>query len=178
MTSIIEQADRIVGISVALAPDGVLEFASGRMKNICRRGAYIEWIVAQKEDVCSDERIEDMAEIVVRIAKPKGDGLPDETLVFCSNTSGAKGVSVQKLVNDRSQDMSDVEQCRTADYLNRCLSAPVRRLLAAFDVTDDPPYLKAGNNAIRAMSDGRMLRSGEVADAGKIVCWLVPRGER
>lgn len=184
--TIIEQADSIVGITDEIGACRNY----GLSRDIYRRGAYLGWLANQEEEKCGDEcrkrdaykhrigsvPIEMMAEVVVAVhaaTRPKGDGLPDNLTVLCSYVDGNECVKVSHS-DDRT--MSFVDQVATAAYLTRCLSAPVRRLMAAFEVTyDPPPDLKAENIALRATLDGKMLRSGEVTKLGNVICWLVPK---
>ena len=187
MTSIIEQADAIVGIAKTI---GTCKRESGGFSpDTYRRGAYVEWLTDEKNVVWphggslnASSSVEEMAALVVRLSRPKGDGVP-ETIVHCPNAMGHSYVVVNKLDhNGVKVPMSLEEQTATAAYLQRCLAPPVRRLLAAFEVVEQPSaqtLADDGERYIRITARGRALDWSQVRyGEDSIVCWLVPRGER
>lgn len=183
----IEQADKIIGIDIALGLGGILDQVDERHRQSYRRGAYIEWIATQDESLCTDEllkrgsrnyrvgmmQLDKIAEAIVAIhaaTQPKGDGLPEEFEVFCQIGASGAIVSVMKRVAGLARDMDASEQRKLSDYLTRCLSKPVRRLLAEFEVTDQAP--KAYQAAI-TICDPTSEKF-----CPPVVCWLVPKSRK
>lgn len=178
MTSIIEQADAIVGIAKTI---GTCKRESGGFSpDTYRRGAYVEWLTDEKNVVWphggslnASSSVEEMAALVVRLSRPKGDGVP-ETIVHCPNAMGHSYVVVNKLDhNGVKVPMSLEEQTATAAYLQRCLAPPVRRLLAMYDVVEEKPTCGRVNIPHVKVNAG-MTQWHTEGD----ICWLVPRGER
>ena len=176
MTSIIEQADAIVGISDILGPGGALDYTPKETKDTHRRGAYARWF---SESSLPDqwptvaETIESQAERIVRLHKPKGDGLPDDATFSVlaegfGDTSSPLSTSFQF-----SRPMSERERYALAAYFRRCLAPPVRRLLAMYDVVEEKPTCGRVNIPHVKVNAG-MTQWHTEGD----ICWLVPRGER
>lgn len=163
MTDIIDQADRIVGIDTALGKSGLLDYADSLVKNTYRRGAYLEWFASHGADVrdaavkvVGAEKhtpgavdIAKMAEVIVALhdaTQPKGDGLPAPESIGIDSELREKGWFVVNVMARGGKS----ESATMCEYIDRCLSAPVRRLLAEFDVTDTAENVHA---AIR-LDDG------------------------
>lgn len=181
--NIIKQADEIVGITEQI---GVLNrhLVSA---DIFRRGAYFEWLAKQDHDTCVDAYhrnkvgedrvgsidVEVLSRVVVEVhaaTQPKGDGLP-EGLTAVSNIAerpeSMRGVIVFKRDGSLTASLTGDEQRKTQEYLDRCLSKPVRRLLAEFDVTDQAPK---GDQAAITICDPTSEKF-----CPPVVCWLVPK---
>lgn len=134
----ITKADRIVGITYDISVNITTRAFEER---IYRRGAYIEWMTALPDFHGLDaprasDTIELLAAYIVRKgAEPKGDGVPKWFFVGAQKISGCSGVGLVAVRNGcGGYDMTGQEQSCTIAYINRCLSAPVRKLLAAFEV--------------------------------------------
>ena len=176
MTSIIEQADAIVGITTDVI------MANGKADTY-RRGAYASWYAKNSQPdqwPTVAETIESQAERIVRLHKPKGDGLPEiHGISFAKHWSGRNG----ELVFSCHGPITDAQHAKAcSEYIMRCLAPPVRRLLAAFEVVEQPSaqtLADDGERYIRITARGRALDWSQVRyGEDSIVCWLVPRGER
>ena len=173
--TIIEQADEIVGINVeaiGLAPEH---------KAMLRRGAYFDWLMknvdADETMVCGT--INHTAGWIVRLhaeSKPKGDGLPD-LIVHGPNMAWHEHVVVRKTAGGKLTAMTLDEQVATVQYINRCLTAPVRRLLSAFDVTDESDR-GPGAFALLQKTDGSpSLAATDKWIDEETICCLSPRAK-
>lgn len=177
MTSIIEQADAIVGIdaksnrAVCGLPPRMIEFV--------RRGAYVEWFIHDPARSIHEMRVpsiahntlEDLAREIVRLHKPKGDGLPEVVSIHTGKQFHGR---TTEFVFSFNRPITD-ERHATAmsEYIMRCLAPPVRRLLAMYDVVDEKP-------ARGCVDVPHVSVRGDTVDwfNQNDICWLVPRGER
>ena len=135
----IEQADKIVGISEDMQAN---EITRAFNPDTYRRGAYVGWMSELKPDLNPagfdlPRSIEDMAAAVVKFhaaSQPKGDGLPEVNIIIFGRRNGVCVVDVV-LLGEATHEQS----LAMRDYLTRCLSAPVRRLMAEFEVVSEDP---------------------------------------
>ena len=166
VTSSIEHADAIVGIAKTIE---TCKLESGGFSpDTYRRGAYARWFAENSQPgqwPTVAETLMSQAERIVRLHKPKGDGLP-ETIVYGCESEGLEYVAVKKRHSGCVFTMTPDEQTATAAYIQRCLAPPVRRILAAFEVVE--PSTEVINAQMTALFDKH----------GNNICRLVPRGER
>lgn len=150
--------------------------ANGVSMNTMRRGAFIEWLMARGEDETAKGMLDDiglMAERIVKLhaaTQPKCDGLPEVHSVTCGDLGDIHSVTVW-LTSSATQ--GDAEAMSA--YLGRCLSKPVRRLLAAFDLTDSA-VLGTGAVVLLRKPDGsaNITRTDKWVDE-ETICFLVPK---
>lgn len=150
--NIIEQADRIVGIDTALGLGGILDQADPADRNTYRRGAYLEFYgkhsVHERGNALCDTgahnyspasaSLEKMAEVVVALhaaTKSKGDGLPEVDRVTSAWFAGKAKCATVWMNSSASEEETEA----MVSYISRCLSSPVRRLLAEYEVYDHDP---------------------------------------
>ena len=168
VTSIIEHADAIVGIAKTI--ETCKRESGGFSPDTYRRGAYARWFAENSQPgqwPTVAETLMSQAERIVRLHKPKGDGLPED-VEFCICAEGL-GYSSSGPANTWflfSQPMTEAEREAVAAHFRRCLAPPVRRILAAFEVVE--PSTEVINAQMTALFDKH----------GNNICWLVPRGER
>lgn len=162
--SAIEQADEIVGIATDVIMANV-------KADTYRRGAYADWFRKNSQpDMWPTvaEVLSSQAERIVRLhaaSKPKGDGLPD-LIVCCPNEFGKEFVVVRKIIDGAMRPMTLEDQTSTAAYIQRCLTPPVRRLLAEFDVVESRSV------EVNKLNTVMLHRNGQD------ICWLVPKGAK
>lgn len=174
--NIIEQADRIVGIDASSRYFEANVAEPEKHINLYRLGAYLKWLEECKVGdpharPNAGHALEDIAKEIVALhaaSKVKGDGLPDITSVAWAVEFEAGG--------QRSGDFvflfqppveSGNEAHAICGYLRRCLTKPVRRLLAEFEVTDQTPAAECPAIHIPDLQDQSSPYS--------TVCWLVPK---
>lgn len=174
----IEKADSVVGITGTMKES----LATDAVKNTYRRGAYCEWLrehPAKQGPLTVDNTLEELAAEVVRIdaegrPKPPDDGLPPGPWTVATFRSGAS--RIESVKDGKVVAVAYVyEGGRTehADYLARCGSPVVRRLLAAFEVTD-----KATGPMSRTLviTPGGNTNTGfGLVESHDPICWLTPR---
>lgn len=188
MSDIIKRADEIVGITERMREWFGPNNPSG---NTHRRGAYCEWLAASKDRMTNAKlalsgfaKLEDIAAEVVRVhseeekAKHPDDGLPPGPWgIYVEDTPTATWLHVSLPIGSTRQQADLMK-----DYLTRCGSPAIRRLLAAFEVTEEKPEDSQGRLIRRLVvfSDGSfttLMPNRDLPDGASVVCWLTPRSK-
>lgn len=178
---IIEQADRIVGI------DNKISLWCRADQDIYRRGAYFKWIgTKDSRGVRYGADLEIIAAEVVRIhaeeekSKQPDDGLqpgPWSASRGCPDPSGNNDRG-DPYVSDRNMRLVCIlRDYATCQYIARCGSPAVRRLLAAFEVTEDK---QDGSMGLCCTDSGvcfHVWHTEPLRDHSSVICWLTPRSK-
>lgn len=174
--NVIAQADGIVGI------DTVLISTTGVRLDTYRRGAYCEWLSARPTDegfVTVANSIEELAAEVVRIdAAGRKPAQPDDGLPPGPWSDYGKVVADSKgsIVADTGECVHHIDAAYAiAAHIARCGSPAVRRLLAAFEVTDEPTGPRSRTIVITA--DGNTNTGFGHVESHDPICWLTPRAK-
>jgi hypothetical protein len=176
--NIIDQADKIV-FGDARAADKPHNTTLRIGINTYRRGAYIEWLLSKGHDEAAKAAFDDvglMAERIVALDAAKGDGLPDGlTAKAYSNAVWGDGVVTEKTLGAlvRTDDFKQAD--KVAVYINRCLSAPVRRLLAAFDIVHERDCNHRGFAILRKTDGSPNFTSTDKWIDEETICCIVPK---
>ncbi len=175
----IEKADEIVGITEILGPGGALDYADRATKDTYRRGAYVGWLPKQdgflgSSGPLASGPLEAIASEIVRLHKPKGDGLPSHVSFAVLAEGFGDVTSPLKTSFEFCEAMSERERDALATYFRRCLAPPVRRLLAAFEVVEPGGELIHGSYIIEKPN----TKTARERLCPPEICRLVPRAAR
>lgn len=182
MNDDIEKADKIVGINDYLR--GVLGGSStSKAMNTLRRGAYFEWL--DEKHACGlgpGAPLADIAAEVIRIdaderrKKEPDDGLPPGPWIVHEGMSPAHTTFVPRsAISANRREFATFSERAQADYFARCGSPAVRRLLAAFDVTEEP--CGSLSRTLLLANDGNIRTAFGHVENESPVCWLTPRSK-
>lgn len=177
----IDKADRIVGISEFVLQIINRWTSDGKRlsPDTYRRGAYFEWLDAKHAcGLGPGAPLADIAAEVVRIdaeerrKKEPDDGLPPGPWRY---THGLLRDATDRQLFD---PMIDGRTERLVDYVARCGSPAVRRLLAAYDVTEEQVH-DCSVAVIRMANEAGTACATRTPWAGAyILCWLTPRSKQ